>query len=163
MIVETIPIGNANHRDQTDDEQHRQWRIKRENHQYQADIQPDAHQQEEAPTIEASLLIHKVTRSQPTYSTQNKKNPFPVIQSSVQMYLSRAIYFQPLNEDIRERAKVLEIEGIKPIDALHVASFEASQSNFFLTCDKRLLNRCQALSISALNPIDLIKELDDEN
>lgn len=94
---------------------------------------------------------------------ENKKNPFPVIQSSVQMYLSRAIYFQPLNEDIRERAKVLEIEGIKPIDALHVASFEASQSNFFLTCDKRLLNRCQALSISALNPIDLIKELDDEN
>lgn len=94
---------------------------------------------------------------------ENRQNPFPIIQQSIQKYLTIASYFQPLNETIRQRAKQLEADGIKPIDALHVASFKASQSNFFLTCDKRLLNRCQALAIPALNPINLIEELDNEN
>jgi predicted nucleic acid-binding protein len=94
---------------------------------------------------------------------ENHKNPFPIIQKSIQKYLTKASFYQVLDETIRQRAKQLEIEGIKPIDALHVSSFEASQSNFFLTCDKRLLSRCQTLAIPALNPIDFIEELDDEN
>jgi DNA-dependent RNA polymerase auxiliary subunit epsilon len=92
---------------------------------------------------------------------ENQKNPFPIIQKSIQKYLAKASFYQTLDEIIRQRAKQLEIEGIKPIDALHVSSFEASQSKFFLT--KRLLNRCKALAIPALNPIDFIEELDDEN
>lgn len=94
---------------------------------------------------------------------ENQKNPFSIIQKTIQKYLSQASYFQSLNESIRQRAKQLEAERIKPIDAFHVASFEASQSNFFLTCDKQLLNRCQVLAIPALNPIDFVEELDNEN
>jgi predicted nucleic acid-binding protein len=96
-------------------------------------------------------------------SYENRKNPFPIIQQSIQTYLTKSSYFQPLNETIRQRAKQLETQGIKPIDALHVASFEASQSDFFLTCDKRLLNRCQALTIPTLNPVNFIEVLDNEN
>lgn len=94
---------------------------------------------------------------------ENQKNPFSIIQKTIQKYLAKSTYFQLINEVIRQRAKELETEGIKPIDALHVASFEASESNFFITCDKRLLNRCKALAIPTLNPIDFIQELDDEN
>ncbi|HEY9706473.1 MAG TPA: hypothetical protein V6C58_28830 [Allocoleopsis sp.] len=64
---------------------------------------------------------------------------------------------------IRQRAKQLETKGIKPIDALHVASFESSKSDYFITCDKRLLNRCKILNIKAINPIDFIQEIDNEN
>ena len=94
---------------------------------------------------------------------ENTKNPFPIIQKAIQQYLTQASFFQSLNETIRQRAKQLENAGIKPIDALHVASFEASESDYFITCDRRLLNRCQSLSISAINPIEFIEELDNEN
>jgi predicted nucleic acid-binding protein len=94
---------------------------------------------------------------------ENEKNPFPIIQANIKKYLNQAQNFQPLTESIRQRAKQLESEGIQAIDALHVASFEASKSDFFITCDKRLLNRCKSLGIPALNPIQFIEELDNEN
>jgi predicted nucleic acid-binding protein len=77
--------------------------------------------------------------------------------------ITQASFFQPLNKSIRQRAKQLENSGIKPIDALHIASFEASKGDYFITCDKRLLNRCQTLNISVINPIDLIEELNHES
>jgi predicted nucleic acid-binding protein len=52
--------------------------------------------------------------------------------------------------------------GIKPIDALHVASAEASNSDYFLTCDKRLINRCQDLALNVMNPTSFITEIDHE-
>ena len=94
---------------------------------------------------------------------ENSKNPFPIIQTAIQKYLTRASSFQPLNKAITKRANQLKTAGIKPIDALHVASFEASASNYFITCDQRLLNRCKALSIQAINPTEFIEVLDNEN
>ncbi len=94
---------------------------------------------------------------------ENQQNPFPIIQQAIKKYLKETTLFQPLNETIKQRAKQLQTRGIKAIDALHVASFEASKSDYFITCDKRLLNRCQMLNIRAINPIDFIQELDDEN
>jgi predicted nucleic acid-binding protein len=94
---------------------------------------------------------------------ENQKNPFPIVQKSIKRYLNQTTLFQSLNETIRQRAKQLEIQGIKPIDALHIASFESSKSDYFITCDKRLLNRCKTLNIKAINPIDFIQELDNEN
>lgn len=91
------------------------------------------------------------------------KHPFPLVKKAIQTYLNQTSFFQPLNETIKQRAQQLETKGIKPIDALHIASFEASNGDYFVTCDKRLLNRCQTLNISAINPIDFIEEIDDEN
>lgn len=108
-----------------------------------------------------SRQIESVNSSVLIYET--KKNPFPLKQEAIELYLKKATFKQPVSEAIRQRAKQLESEGIKPIDALHVASFEASNSDYFITCDKRLLNRCQTLTIPAINPIDFIKELDHEN
>ncbi|MGB3532473.1 MAG: PIN domain-containing protein [Microcoleaceae cyanobacterium] len=94
---------------------------------------------------------------------ENQKNPFPIIQKSIQKYLTQASFFQPLTETIRIRAKQLEVDGIKPIDALHIASFEASQCSYFITSDKRLLNRSESLAIPAINPVKFIERLDNEN
>lgn len=119
---------------------------------------------------QAVLIILNLIESQQIESVnssvliyENKKNPFPLKQKAIDLYLKKATFKQLVSETIRQRAKQLESEGIKAIDALHVASFEASKSDYFITCDKRLLNRCQALAIRAINPIDFIEELDNEN
>jgi predicted nucleic acid-binding protein len=52
--------------------------------------------------------------------------------------------------------------GIKSLDALHIASAEASRSDDFLTCDKRLINRCQELDLKVMNPTYFITEVDYE-
>jgi len=94
---------------------------------------------------------------------ENSRNPFPVNQQSMEQYLQIATLRVLLDENIRVRAKQLEQQGIKAIDALHVACAEASQSDYFITCDKRLINRCQGLTLKAINPTDFILEMEDDN
>ena len=67
------------------------------------------------------------------------------------------------DEVIRQRALELEKTGVKAIDALHVACAEVSESDYFLTCDKRLINRCKTLSLKVMNPADFILEIGDAN
>ncbi|ODH00351.1 PIN domain-containing protein [Nostoc sp. KVJ20] len=110
--------------------------------------------------VEAKL-IELVSSSVLEY--ENSRNPFPVNQQSMEQYLQIATLRVLLDENIRVRAKQLEQQGIKAIDALHVACAEASQSDYFITCDKRLINRCQSLTFKAINPTDFILEMEDDN
>ncbi|WP_256973431.1 PIN domain-containing protein [Nostoc sp. T09] len=68
-----------------------------------------------------------------------------------------------VDENLRIRAEQLEQQGIKPIDALHVACAEASRSDYFITCDRRLINRCQNLSLKVINPSNFIIEGENDN
>ncbi|MEC4812312.1 MAG: PIN domain-containing protein [Scytonema sp. PMC 1069.18] len=68
-----------------------------------------------------------------------------------------------LNPDIRIRTEQLEQLGIKAMDALHVACAEASNCDYLVTCDKRLINRAQGLTIKVMNPTDFILEIEDDN
>lgn len=93
---------------------------------------------------------------------ENSKNPYPRKRRAMQYYLQRATVCQVLNEDIRQRAKELEQEGVKTLDALHVASAEAAGCESLLTTDKRLINRCQTLTLRVINPTDFVLEVNDE-
>ncbi|MBW4423733.1 MAG: PIN domain-containing protein [Nostoc desertorum CM1-VF14] len=110
--------------------------------------------------VEAKL-IELVSSSVLEY--ENSRNPFIVNQQSMERYLQIATLRVLLDENIRGRAKQLEQQGIKAIDALHVACAETSQSDYFITCDKRLINRCQGLTLKAINPTDFILEMEDDN
>ena len=57
----------------------------------------------------------------------------------------------------------MEQQGLKAIDALHIAAAELSDSDYFVTCDKRLINRCRELALKVVNPVDFIVEIEDEN
>ncbi|MGF1587636.1 MAG: PIN domain-containing protein [Pleurocapsa sp.] len=94
---------------------------------------------------------------------ENSRNPFPLKQKLMSRYLKLATIYQSVNEVIRQRAEQLEMQGIKAIDALHVATAEVSKSDYFITCDKRLINRCRELTIKVINPIDFILEIENEN
>jgi len=109
----------------------------------------------------ASKIIESVNSTVLQY--ENIQNPNQIEREAISEYLKQAAFNQPVNEAIRQRAKQLEQEGIKPVDALHVACFETAKADYFITCDKRLLNRCKHLSIKAVNPIDFIQEIDNES
>ena len=78
-------------------------------------------------------------------------------------YLQMAVVKQLVNPAIRVRTGQLEQLGLKAMDALHVACAEASNSDYFITCDKRLINRAQGLKLKVMNPTDFILEIEDDN
>jgi predicted nucleic acid-binding protein len=94
---------------------------------------------------------------------ENSRNPFTINQQSMERYLQIATLRVFIDENIRARSKQLEKQGIKPIDALHIACAETSESDYFITCDKRLINRCQDLPLKVINPTDFILEIESDN
>lgn len=106
-------------------------------------------------------LIQLVSSSVLEY--ENSRNPYLIKQQATSRYLQMAPIKQLVNEDIQQRGKELEQQGLKAIDALHVACAEAAKSDYLITCDKRLINRCQGLTIKVINPVDFIEETEDGN
>jgi predicted nucleic acid-binding protein len=93
---------------------------------------------------------------------ENSRNSSLERANAVNLWLSLSNIYQKLTPEIRLRAKALEEIGVKSLDALHIASAEASRSDYFLTCDKRLINRCQELDLKVMNPTYFITEVDYE-
>ncbi|MGB3312758.1 MAG: PIN domain-containing protein [Nodosilinea sp.] len=94
---------------------------------------------------------------------ENSRNPFPIKQEAMRRYLQLARWQQGVNESIRQRAKQLEESGLKTVDALHVACAEVLESEYFITCDKRLINRCSELAMKVVNPVDFVLEISGDD
>jgi predicted nucleic acid-binding protein len=90
------------------------------------------------------------------------RNPHAVRQRYTFEVMGGAKVFVHTDEPLEERARVLAAAGLKPLDALHLASAEASQADFFCTCDDRLLKRAKVLAApptKAVSPLELIAEV----
>jgi predicted nucleic acid-binding protein len=94
---------------------------------------------------------------------ENSRNPYPIKQEAIRRYLQLAELRQEVDEAIRQRAEELEQNGLKAIDALHVACAEVVNSNYFITCDKRLINRCSGLTMKVMNPADFVLEVSGDD
>ena len=114
-----------------------------------------------AKAVNFTVNIELVTSAILEY--ENSNNPYSAQRQAMKNYLQMATIVQSSDENIRERVKQLEQQGIKYIDAFHVACAEASNSDYFITCDKRLINRCKGLPVKTINPVELILEIEDEN
>ena len=62
-----------------------------------------------------------------------------------------------LNESILDKALELEKAGLRAKDALHIASAIYMQCDFFITTDKKILNK-DVLGIKLVNPINFVEE-----
>lgn len=60
---------------------------------------------------------------------------------------------------VHERALALEREGVKPLDALHLAAAESAGATHFLTCDDRLLKRYTG-PVAAMTPSRFVETFD---
>jgi predicted nucleic acid-binding protein len=83
-------------------------------------------------------------------------------QEHAHAVLSKASAFIVLDPMIEKRAKELIATNIKPMDALHLASAEAGDCDFFCTCDDRLLRTARRISdlrTRVVGPAELVQEL----
>jgi len=94
---------------------------------------------------------------------ENSRNPYPIKQEAMNRYLQMAESRQIVDEAIRQRAERLQHNGLKAIDALHVACAEAIDSDYLITCDKRLINRCSGLTLKVVNPVDFVLEISSDD
>ncbi len=90
---------------------------------------------------------------------ENSRNPDPVKRKAMSQYLQMADSRLEVDEAIRQRGKQLEHNGLKAIDALHVACAEAASCDYFITCDKQLIKRCLSLTMKVMNPVDFVLEI----
>jgi predicted nucleic acid-binding protein len=94
---------------------------------------------------------------------ENSRNPYPLKQEAMNRYLQMAEAIQMVDEAIRQRSEELGHNGLKAVDALHVACAEMLRSDYFITCDKRLINRCAELMLKVVNPVDFVLEVSGDD
>ncbi len=94
---------------------------------------------------------------------ENEQNPSPVRREYASAVLEQASMTVRLTADVGERAKHLLLYGIKPLDALHLASAEKGEADYFCTCDDRLMRQARRvpdLAVRVVSPVKLIQELE---
>ncbi len=85
---------------------------------------------------------------------ENSRNPHELQRNWIEKTIGLADYHQLVNQEIKKRGEVLEKDGLKALDALHVACAEAANAAYFVTCDDRLIHRYQSLSRQQLKVCD---------
>ena len=93
---------------------------------------------------------------------ENTRNPFPERKEWVNDCLKLSGQNVLLDTSIRQRALELSRQGIKPVDALHLACGESGQVNFFLTCDDKVVKRYRGKKMAVLNPVQFILKTTEE-
>ena len=72
-----------------------------------------------------------------------------------------ATEFVDTDDALIDRGEEIERMGIKAMDALHIASAEAAECDWFLTTDKGILKKLRQLGTMRIaNPIDFVMEDD---
>jgi len=92
-----------------------------------------------------------------------RRNPHPIRRDFGLEILMKATSFVILNEQIEKRAKEFGKIGIKALDALHLASAEEAEVDYFCTCDDKFLNKAKRvgdLRTKVVSPVELIEVLE---
>ena len=91
-----------------------------------------------------------------------RNNPDPVRREYAEGVLRKATVFQPTTDEVESRAGTLKAAGLKPIDALHLASAVEADADYFCTCDIRLMKRARRADTGrtrVLSPVELAAEV----
>jgi len=76
--------------------------------------------------------------------------------------LKLATHVIELNVEIEAQADSFVNTGVKPLDALHLASAAWAKADYFCTCDDKLLNKrsiLKSLETEVVSPLQLIAEV----
>ena len=80
--------------------------------------------------------------------------------------LKKAATFIKSDAQIKNRARELMQHRIELLDALHIASAERAQSDYFCTTDDGLLKKAQGgleTDVRIVSPTEFLEELDNDN
>ncbi len=90
------------------------------------------------------------------------RNPHPVRREYAGKVLAKAFIFVATDDDVVKRTRTFQAEGMKPLDALHLASAVIANADYFCTCDDRFLKRAKAMDTGqtkVVSPLELITEV----
>ena len=74
---------------------------------------------------------------------ENLMSPLIERREYVITYLTLATTFVATDPALLQRAREFEAQGMRPLDALHLASAERGRAESFVTCDDRILKRAR--------------------
>lgn len=107
-----------------------------------------------------SETLELVTSSVIEY--ENSKNPYPERKRWVNSCLLFSAIHVTMSPSIRTRALQLEERKIRALDAFHLACAESAASDYFLTCDDKLIKRYQRKDMIACNPVEFVLIITEE-
>lgn len=93
---------------------------------------------------------------------ETEANPDVVRRDYAAQAIAKATEFVQSTDQVKGKAQMFVDSGIKPLDALHLASAIEVQANFFCTCDDRFLKKARSLDTSptiVVSPVELVAEL----
>jgi predicted nucleic acid-binding protein len=93
---------------------------------------------------------------------ETAQNPHPIRKQYTFGVLAMVTEFVLTDSHMEARARAFHASGIKPLDALHLASAVAAQAEYLCTCDDRFLRRAQAIDThptQVLSPLALVTEI----
>ena len=90
---------------------------------------------------------------------ENAANPYGDRKTSIEGWRFIAVMDVSSSSEIVHCANRILMKGIKKKDALHLACAITAKCQYFLTTDKKLLNK-SVDEIIIMNPLDFIRELE---
>lgn len=95
---------------------------------------------------------------------ENRRNPYEDRRIEIGRWREIAAVNVEPNVYIERKAKEFSRNGIKPLDALHLGCALHGRGEYFLTVDKGILRKTQAVTeISIISPIDFLDCLKEKD
>ena len=91
---------------------------------------------------------------------ENSNNPYEDRKKSVAQWKDVSHEYCPSSNEILSLGREIMKFGVKEFDALHIACAIICGCGYFITTDRRLLNR-PITKIKLINPVDFIFEMED--
>lgn len=92
---------------------------------------------------------------------ENAANPYEDRRRTIASWKNLAVVDIGAVEEVRHRACALGKRGFREMDALHIACAIQGRCGYFLTTDKKILNK-RADGITLMNPLSYILEAGKE-
>jgi predicted nucleic acid-binding protein len=92
---------------------------------------------------------------------ENNANPFEEVKSKIAEWKRLASIDCDYSDIIVQKAAVYMKLGLRQIDASHIACAVSAEADYFITTDKKILNK-PIKDIKIMNPIDFIREYTDD-
>jgi predicted nucleic acid-binding protein len=95
---------------------------------------------------------------------ENDQDPFKEKRLAIEEWRKYAIAYIDESGEIINKANELVGIGVKPKDALHVASAIAGEAGYLMTTDDKLLKKLATeTQVVAINPVGLAAIIDEHN
>jgi len=93
---------------------------------------------------------------------ENNDNPYLDRKNQIGRWENRAECKIAYSDDIFHKAESITKKGIKIKDALHIACAIFANADYFITTDKKLLNKT-IQGITILNPVDFLRRFTNDD